>query len=276
MQKSAQNTLSPPSSPAAECAIQSYTELQLLYHIYRSQNGAEAMYDLVRNPVLGMHSSLGQNDWDLANQVLTALSHKGMWKELKSYTESILFQSTSSGDQDQDQDHIPSGTSPKVSIDTGAAQDLVVWNHYVESVSHLGNLDCVSPETVLDKQNIVAATRGRALARCRIFSQKLELLNSDAKPEDNLEEPSGRDPALESLRLDEESSQQSAEELRRHIAEECAVALRVSSQTWFEDMKPYLEKMTAKERAHIKGALDELVSCDFWDSPIDLYATLKS
>ncbi|KAI9664923.1 MAG: hypothetical protein M1821_006371 [Bathelium mastoideum] len=257
IQKSIENTLASSSGSAAERPIKSSTELQLVYQLYRTHGQAEPIYDLVRNPVLGRHSSLGQGEFDLAKQTLETLKQKEKWGELKAYIESILFQSAAPSEM---QTQTSMGVAPEADLEKEAAQDVALWDHYVESVTQLGAFDHLPPEMMGDSKGEAAATRGRALARCKLLSKLLDLLESSSDSEVKGGGPLDFESIFKHLGLGDAPSQVSGPEkdLRRQMSEACAAALRTTSQTWFEDMKPFLEGMSGGERTRVKDAVGEL------------------
>ena len=247
IQKSAHNTVSPPSTSVAECTIQSYAELLLLYEIYHSQDQAQDIRGLLRDEVLGIHSALGQNDWDFIKRVFDILRQQNLWQELKDCTEDLLLESIAPKTQSQMIEKMSMLALSKLSeaeIDAAelkewVVQDLNLWKNYAESIKRLGDFDSLHPEILGKNQKEAAASRGQALARLIVLSAKLVHLTSQT----------GQDLEAEEVR-----------DLMAKNWEACSGALKTNSQTWFEDTKPFLERIQVEERAHVKGWVQDLVS----------------
>lgn len=123
----------------------------------------------------------------------------------------------------------PSNTSqaqdlppPKsLSLEEASIQDMNLWRMYTESVINLGQFDSLPKEMIVEDEKDAAATRGSAIARCEFARAR------------NLDD---------------------------HTLKGCSAALRTTSQTWFSDMKPFLEKASLEDRARLKAEVQEMVS----------------
>ena len=174
------------------------------------------MYKIIRDPVLGLHSALGKNDWNLVVQVLNALRRKQIWKELRWYVDEILLPSGTSKAQD-----LP--PLEALTLDETAVEDIDIWRMYTESIAGLGESDSLPQSMVAEDEDDIAAIRGKAIARCE-FSRVQSFDDDTLKA--------------------------------------CTAALHATSQTWFSDMKPFLEKASISDRGRLKDAVQEMVSVD--------------
>ncbi|KAL9095606.1 MAG: hypothetical protein Q9165_002038 [Trypethelium subeluteriae] len=250
LQNSVQTTVSPPAEAGSGYSIQSYGELRLLYKIYWLQNKTEDVYKLASNPVLGINSAVGQGDAELAHQVARMLREKRMWQELKDYVETILFKSG----MFQIPALKPVIMLTRAELEDEDTADVNLWLDYVQSLVGLGEFESkhldVLKEDVVKKDKIeegvaeegvkeAAASRGQALARCSLLSKKLERLE--------LETGEGR-------RTEE------IQNLRRLVSDACAGILKTTSQTWFEDVKSELERISLEDRSRLKDLVQNMVS----------------
>ncbi|KAF2239321.1 hypothetical protein EV356DRAFT_528590 [Viridothelium virens] len=125
----------------------------------------------------------------------------------------------------------------KSELEDEATADVNMWLNYVQSLAGLGEFESTLLDVIKEDVKEAQASRGRALARCSLLSKKLEHVELETKGSRRTEE---------------------IQSLRSQVCDACAGALRTTSQTWFEDVKSELEKISSEDRARLKGLVQDM------------------